>query len=192
MTKNNEKIQAIVINSGNANACTGQKGYEDALVMAKTAADMLSIPQNSVMVTSTGVIGVFLPIEKIKEGIKNLVPLLNDDDESADNCARGILTTDTFKKEITLEIEIKNTKVTISGIAKGSGMIHPNMATMLNFIATDVHIEKELLADAFKSNIDDSFNMITVDGETSTNDMAVIFVNGKAKKPLIKKKKEDF
>ncbi len=192
LTKNNEKIQAIVINSGNANACTGQKGYEDALVMAKTAADMLSIPQNSVMVTSTGVIGVFLPIEKIKEGIKNLVPLLNNDDESADNCARGILTTDTFKKEITLEIEIKNTKVTISGIAKGSGMIHPNMATMLNFITTDVNIEKELLDEAFKSNIDDSFNMITVDGETSTNDMAVILANGMANNPIINKKDEDF
>lgn len=192
LTKNNEKIQAIVINSGNANACTGERGYNDALLTAETLSDTLSIPKKSVMVTSTGVIGVYLPVDKIVKGIKELAPKLSDDDESAQNCALGILTTDTFKKEITLEVDIKNTKVTISGIAKGSGMIHPNMATMLNFITTDINIEKELLDEAFKSNIDDTFNMITVDGETSTNDMAVILANGMANNPVINKKDEDY
>ena len=190
--RTNEKIQAIVINSGNANACTGERGYNDALLTAETLSDTLSIPKKSVMVTSTGVIGVYLPVDKIVKGIKELAPKLSDDDESAQNCALGILTTDTFKKEITLEVDIKNTKVTISGIAKGSGMIHPNMATMLNFITTDINIEKELLDEAFKSNIDDTFNMITVDGETSTNDMAVILANGMANNPVINKKDEDY
>ena len=192
LTKNNNKIQAIVVNSGNANSCTGERGYKDALLMAQTVSECLSIEKESVMVTSTGVIGVYLPIENIVSGIQKMVPMLADTEEAGINCATGILTTDTFLKGITVEFEINGMPVKISGIAKGSGMIHPNMATMLNFITTDVNIEKELLDEAFKSNIDDSFNMITVDGETSTNDMAVILANGMANNPIINKKDEDF
>lgn len=192
LTKNGQKIQAIVVNSGNANACTGERGYNDAVTMAETLSNELNIEKDSVMVTSTGVIGVYLPIKKIKEGIKKSAPLLSDTQEAADNCAEAILTTDTFKKEITIEIDIKGLPVKISGIAKGSGMIHPNMATMLNFITTDINITQDMLDKAFKSNIDDSFNMITVDGETSTNDMAVILANGMAQNPIIDKEDEDF
>ena len=192
LTKNNNKIQAIVVNSGNANSCTGDRGYKDAVLMAQTAAECLNIEKESVMVTSTGVIGVYLPMENIVSGIKKLVPTLADTEEAGINCATGILTTDTFLKSITVEFEINGTPVKISGIAKGSGMIHPNMATMLNFITTDANIEKELLDKAFKSNISDTFNMITVDGETSTNDMAVILANGCAENPIINKEDENY
>ena len=192
LTDNNEKIQAIVINSGNANACTGDRGYNDALTMAKTAACALGIDEKSVMVTSTGVIGAYLPIDKIKAGIKKAANELSNDDKSANDCADAIMTTDTFSKKVTVEIYIKGEKVTISGIAKGSGMIHPNMATMLNFITTDANITKEMLDKAFKSTIDDSFNMITVDGETSTNDMAVILANKMANNPVIEKTDDEF
>lgn len=187
LIKNEEKIQAIVINSGNANACTGQRGYDDAVKTAQTLAQSLNINQNSILATSTGVIGVYLPMKNMIEGIKATVPMLSDDKKSANACAEAILTTDTFTKTITLEIDIEGTPVKIAGIAKGSGMIHPNMATMLNFITTDLNISKPLLDKAFKSNIEESFNMITVDGETSTNDMAVILANGCAQNPIIDK-----
>lgn len=160
--------------------------------MAQTVSECLSIEKESVMVTSTGVIGVYLPIENIVSGIQKMVPMLADTEEAGLNCATGILTTDTFLKGITVEFEINAMPVKISGIAKGSGMIHPNMATMLNFITTDVNIEKELLDKAFKSNIQDTFNMITVDGETSTNDMAVILANGCANNPIINKEDENY
>lgn len=186
------KIQAIVVNSGNANSCTGQKGYEDVEMMSKTVADCLGIKKENVLATSTGVIGVYLPMDKITDGIKDISPLLSDDAESADDCAQAILTTDTFTKTITLEIDIEGVPVKISGMAKGSGMIHPNMATMLNFITTDANIEQSLLDKAFKSNIETSFNMITVDGETSTNDMAVILANGCAQNPIINKEDENY
>ncbi len=190
--KQKNKINAIVVNSGNANACTGQKGYEDAELMAKTLAQSLKIGEKSVLVTSTGVIGVFLPIKKITEGIKKTSKKLASGEKASTDCAEGILTTDTFTKEITVEIEIQNTPVKIAGVSKGSGMIHPNMATMLGFLTTDVCISQELLDKAFKENIDDSFNMITVDGETSTNDMAVILANGMAENPGITKEDDDY
>lgn len=192
LVKNKEKISVIVVNSGNANACTGEQGYNDAVSMAQTLADSLKIKKESVIVTSTGVIGVFLPIEKIVKGIKSTAPTLSKERESATKCARAIMTTDTFTKEIAVELKIKGTPVKIAGISKGSGMIHPNMATMLGFITSDVNITQELLDKAFKANIDDSFNMITVDGDTSTNDMAVVLANGMAKNPVIDKEDEDF
>lgn len=187
-----QKISAIVINSGNANACTGERGYQDALTMVKTLAESLDIPENSVLVTSTGVIGAYLPIDKIVFGIKETAKTLASDEKSAKHCAKAIMTTDTFRKEIAVEIQIKEVPVRIAGIAKGSGMIHPNMATMLGFVTTDINISQEMLDKAFKSNIDDSFNMITVDGETSTNDMAVILANGEAKNPIVTEEDEDF
>ena len=192
LTKNKSKIQAIVINSGNANACTGERGYQDVIKTIETASEALNIDKNSVMTTSTGVIGVYLPMENLVCGVKEISTVLSDDDKSAKDCAQAIMTTDTFEKEAAVELELGGKIVTIAGIAKGSGMIHPNMATMLNFITTDVNITQEMLDKAFKSNIDDTFNMITVDGETSTNDMAVILANGMAENPLIDSENEDF
>ena len=192
LVKEKEKIQAIVINSGNANACTGDRGYQDALAMADTLSECLNIKKESVLVTSTGVIGVYLPMDKIIPGIKETSKTLGSDEKSAKRCAKAIMTTDTFRKEIAVEIDIKGKKVKLAGIAKGSGMIHPNMATMLGFITTDINISQELLDKAFKENINDSFNMITVDGETSTNDMAVILANGLAENPVVDKEDEDY
>ena len=192
LVKEKQKIQAIVINSGNANACTGDRGYQDALAMADTLSECLNIKKESVLVTSTGVIGVYLPMDKIIPGIKETSKTLGADEKSAKRCAKAIMTTDTFRKEIAVEIEIKGKKVKLAGIAKGSGMIHPNMATMLGFITTDINISQELLDKAFKENINDSFNMITVDGETSTNDMAVILANGLAENPVVDKEDEDY
>ena len=192
LVKEKEKIQAIVINSGNANACTGDRGYQDALAMAETLSECLNIKKESVLVTSTGVIGVYLPMDKIIPGIKETSKTLGSDEKSAKRCAKAIMTTDTFRKEIAVEIDIKGKKVKLAGIAKGSGMIHPNMATMLGFITTDINISQELLDKAFKENINDSFNMITVDGETSTNDMAVILANGLAENPVVDKEDEDY
>ena len=192
LVKEKQKIQAIVINSGNANACTGDRGYQDALAMADTLSECLNIKKESVLVTSTGVIGVYLPMDKIIPGIKETSKTLGSDEKSAKRCAKAIMTTDTFRKEIAVEIDIKGKKVKLAGIAKGSGMIHPNMATMLGFITTDINISQELLDKAFKENINDSFNMITVDGETSTNDMAVILANGLAENPIVDKEDEDY
>ena len=192
LVKEKQKIQAIVINSGNANACTGDRGYQDALAMADTLSECLNIKKESVLVTSTGVIGVYLPMDKIIPGIKETSKTLGSDEKSAKRCAKAIMTTDTFRKEIAVEIDIKGKKVKLAGIAKGSGMIHPNMATMLGFITTDINISQELLDKAFKENINDSFNMITVDGETSTNDMAVILANGLAENPVVDKEDEDY
>lgn len=192
LIKNKEKIQAIVVNSGNANACTGEKGYNDAVTMAQISAESLNIPKESVIVTSTGVIGVFLPIDKIVKGIKETAKIISKERESATKCAKAIMTTDTFIKEIAVEINIKGVPVKISGIAKGSGMIHPNMATMLGFIATDVNITQELLDKAFKANIADSFNMISVDGDTSTNDMAVVMANTMANNSIIDKEDDAY
>lgn len=192
LVKEKQKIQAIVINSGNANACTGDRGYQDALAMADTLSECLNIKKESVLVTSTGVIGVYLPMDKIIPGIKETSKTLGSDEKSAKRCAKAIMTTDTFRKEIAVEIDIKGKKVKLAGIAKGSGMIHPNMATMLGFITTDINISQELLDKAFKENINNSFNMITVDGETSTNDMAVILANGLAENPIVDKEDEDY
>ena len=192
LVKEKQKIQEIVINSGNANACTGDRGYQDALAMADTLSECLNIKKESVLVTSTGVIGVYLPMDKIIPGIKETSKTLGSDEKSAKRCAKAIMTTDTFRKEIAVEIDIKGKKVKLAGIAKGSGMIHPNMATMLGFITTDINISQEFLDKAFKENINDSFNMITVDGETSTNDMAVILANGLAENPVVDKEDEDY
>ncbi len=190
--KEQNKIQAIIINSGNANACTGEQGYRDAVKTAETFADILKINKNTVMVTSTGVIGMFLPIKKIIDGVKNTALNLSKSKIAAKNCAEAIMTTDTFSKEISVKIELSGVPVVISGIAKGSGMIHPNMATMLCFLTTDANINQEMLDKAFKESISESFNMISVDGEMSTNDMAVILANGEAKNELIATQNDDF
>lgn len=174
----NENTQAIVINSGNANSCTGNSGYKNAEKMSEIVAEELNLAKEEVLVQSTGIIGVQLDMEKIEKGIRDTASLLSYD--GGKEAATAIMTTDTFMKQICLEIEIDGKKVTVAGMAKGSGMIHPNMATMLSFTVTDVNIEKKLLQEMFSEVADNTFNMISVDGDTSTNDMACVLANGLA------------
>lgn len=171
------KIQAIIINSGNANACTGERGMMDAQTMTHETAAALNISPESVAVASTGVIGQFLPIEKITAGIHCLPDKLGSDDE---DIQYAILTTDTFTKSIAVTFELDGNMVSIGGIAKGSGMIHPMMATMLGFITTDASISQAALQQALTEVTADSFHMISVDGDTSTNDMVLVLANGLA------------
>lgn len=174
------KMQAVVVNSGNANACTGEKGKQNAYEMAVLAAEKLAIPAELVGVGSTGVIGKQLEMDKISQGIKDIV--LQDDDTEF---AEAILTTDTFVKTVTVEEEIAGVKFLISGVAKGSGMIHPNMATMLSYITTDAAISSADLQAILSDLTETTFNQITVDGDTSTNDTVLVFANGQAGTPEI-------
>ncbi len=185
-------ISAIAINSGNANACTGEQGYKDALATSEKLAQCLNLNPNEVLVSSTGVIGQYLNMPVMLNGIEKVASKLSDDEISANNCTEAIMTTDTFTKKISVEIKIDDKVVKVSGIAKGSGMIHPNMATTLSFLTTDINITQELLDEAFKGCIDDSFNMITVDGEMSTNDTCLILANGCAENTLVDKKDENY
>lgn len=173
---NNESIKAIVVNSGNANSCTGENGYKDNLKMAEVTGNNLNINTNEVLVASTGIIGVPLEMDKIIHGIEKASKEVSK--EGGENAANAILTTDTFNKKVAVEIDIDGKKARIAGMAKGSGMIHPNMATMLAFITTDVNISKTLLDKTFKESVDSSYNMVSVDGDTSTNDMSIILANG--------------
>ena len=174
--KNNEKgrVCAIVVNSGCANACTGEKGLRDAVDMAAAAAKKLGIRSDRVMVASTGVIGAVLPMDRIKAGIGK-IKLLKD---GGHKLARAIMTTDTRPKEIAVRVMDGSGHYTIGGIAKGAGMIHPDMATLLSFLTTDASVEAAFLARALMAAVDDSFNMLTIDGDTSTNDMVSIIANG--------------
>lgn len=185
----NGKAQAIVCNAGNANACTGEQGMEGARAMVKTTAEELGITESDVIVASTGLIGEPFPTDDIVEGIKNIVPKLSNRTSAGTLCANAILTTDTFAKEGFINFEIGGKEVCMAGIAKGSGMIHPNMATMLSFIVCDVSIKPSLLQEALNECNKKSFNMITVDGDTSTNDMAAVLCNGKANNEEITSKK---
>ena len=175
-----ETAHAIIINSGNANACTGKQGEQDCSEMAAATAEALGggISAGQVCVCSTGVIGVPMPMGIVKKGIAQIAGLLGTDEKSADDAAQAILTTDTFKKEIAVEVELGGIPVRIAGFAKGSGMIHPNMATMLSFIVTDAAVPKELLSRMVGSSISESYNMISVDGDTSTNDTVLVMANG--------------
>ncbi|HZK86506.1 MAG TPA: bifunctional glutamate N-acetyltransferase/amino-acid acetyltransferase ArgJ [Syntrophomonas sp.] len=170
--------QAIVVNSGNANACTGEQGWEDTLSMAALASECLALQPQNILVASTGVIGVNMPIERVQAGIVAAANSLSV--EGAANAALAIMTTDLANKEIAVEIEIFGKTVRIGAIAKGSGMIHPNMATMLGFITTDAVINSKCLEGMLKAATDKSFNMISVDGDTSTNDMVLALANGQA------------
>lgn len=182
--------QVIVINAGNANACTGQQGYDGALAMVKATAETLHVKETDVLVASTGLIGEPFPTEDIVSGIKEHAPKVSNKSSAGSFLANAILTTDTFAKEGFLEFEIDGREVNMGGVSKGSGMIHPNMATMLAFMATDVAISKELLKKAVKECVDKSFNMITVDGDTSTNDMVAVLANGMAENEEIKDAKD--
>jgi glutamate N-acetyltransferase/amino-acid N-acetyltransferase len=168
----NGVAQAIIVNSGSANACTGQKGLEQAREMAKLTASALAIKPSNVLVASTGIIGVPLPLAKIKQGIRKAAALLSKGSSGA--VAEAIMTTDTFPKERAVEFKIKNRKYRIGGVAKGSGMIAPNMATMLAFLTTDCPVRQSDLQSVLKSAVAQTFNAITIDGETSTNDMVLV------------------
>lgn len=180
----NGRAQAIVVNSGNANACTGQQGWNDTLQMAQIAAQDLSLDPQDVVVASTGVIGVFMCMDKIENGIHQAAADLSQ--EGGHNAALAIMTTDLISKEIAVEIELQGKPVRIGAMAKGSGMIHPNMATMLAFFTTDAAIDNSCLEKSFRQAVNQSFNMVSVDRDTSTNDMAVILANGLAGNQLIK------
>jgi len=189
---NSPSAQAVVINSGIANACTGKEGYEYCRQTAQAVEEWLSIPASSVLVASTGVIGMQLPIEKIENGIAVLAAEKSGDKQSGIAAAKAIMTTDTKYKIAGAEIEIGGKTVTIGGMCKGSGMIHPNMCTMLSFLTTDAAITKELLQKALSEDIKDTYNMVSVDGDTSTNDTVLLLANGMAENPLIDKEDENF
>lgn len=186
----NENTQAIIINSGQANACTGKNGFEDSKTIAEITAAELGLDPKEVLQASTGVIGVSIPMDIMKEGIKKICSLKSE--EGGKDAAQAIMTTDTKSKEITVEIVLDGKKVLISGMAKGSGMIKPNMATMLSFVVTDVNISKAMLNKAVKESVADSYNMISVDGDTSTNDTMICLANGAAENELIDSENEEF
>jgi glutamate N-acetyltransferase/amino-acid N-acetyltransferase len=177
--------RAVVVNSGNANACTGKQGMADALETTRLIADCLSLPQDTILVASTGVIGQPLPMERMRNAIPNLVGKLSA--VTLAEVARAIMTTDTFPKMEIRKGEAGAKKYTIAGVAKGSGMIMPNMATMLSFVVTDAAVDPSWLRELFPAAVDTSFNCITVDGDTSTNDTALIMANGMAENPEIRK-----
>lgn len=180
ITDSETYVNAIVINSGIANACTKDKGMEYCKQSAKKAADKLGVGEDSILLASTGVIGMQLPIEKICVGIESLSNSLEQSENAANEAAKAIMTTDTVSKEIAIEFEISGKTVRMGAMCKGSGMIHPNMCTMLGFITTDVNISKELLLKALRDDVVDTFNMVSVDGDTSTNDSLIILANGLA------------
>ena len=177
--------QAVVVNAGIANACTGKEGFDYCSQTAKATAALLDIPEDSVLVASTGVIGMQLPIDRITAGVEKLAKIKADTLDAGTLAAEAIMTTDTISKQAAVEIEVGGVKVTLGGMCKGSGMIHPNMCTMLGFVTTDAVISKELLTKALKEDVVDTFNMISVDGDTSTNDTLLLLANGMAENPEI-------
>lgn len=183
---------AVVVNSGVANACTGAEGYGYCRETAEKAAGMFQINPEEVLVASTGVIGQQIPIDKIKAGVEAMAPLLSSDAKAATLAAEAIMTTDTVKKEIAVQVEIGGKTVTLGGMSKGSGMIHPNMCTMLGFVTTDANISKEMLQKALSADVQDTYNMISVDGDTSTNDTCLLLANGLAGNPEITEENEDY
>ena len=184
--------QAVICNSGIANACTGEEGFQCCEKTAQAAVETLKIDKNSVLVASTGVIGQQLPIEKLEAGVKTMAPALDGSLSAGSLAAEAIMTTDTKKKEIAYCVEIGGKEVTIGGMCKGSGMIHPNMCTMLSFITTDAAIDKELLQEALSASVKDTYNMVSVDGDTSTNDTVLLLANGLAENEKISEKNEDY
>lgn len=184
--------QAVVINAGIANACTGAEGMGYCEQTAASAGEVLNIPMDAVLVASTGVIGMQLPIDRIKKGVEMMAPELDGSLESGHGAAQAIMTTDTHEKEIAVQFEADGKTVTVGGMCKGSGMIHPNMCTMLGFVTTDLAISKELLQEALSDDVKDTFNMISVDGDTSTNDTLLLLANGLAGNAEITEKNEDY
>lgn len=192
VVKQSKYAQAVVINAGIANACTGAEGYGYCKATAEVAAKVLDIPSDAVLVASTGVIGMQLPMGKLEEGIRVMAPMLDGSLESGAAAAEAIMTTDTKKKEAAVQFEVDGRVVTVGGMCKGSGMIHPNMCTMLSFVTTDIAISRELLQEALSEDVKDTYNMISVDGDTSTNDTVLLLANGMAGNAEITEKNEDY
>ncbi len=185
-------VQAVIVNSGIANACTGKQGLDCCKAEAQKAAQVLNIPDSAVLVASTGVIGMQIPVDRITAGIDLLAADKTGGAEAGLAAAKAIMTTDTVPKQAAVTVEIGGKEVTVGGMCKGSGMIHPNMCTMLGFVTTDVNISKELLTKAVKQSVEDSFNMISVDGDTSTNDTLLVLANGLAGNEEITAEGPDF
>lgn len=185
-------VQAIVVNSGIANACTGKQGMDCCEAEAACAGRLLGIPADAVLVASTGVIGMQLPLDRLRAGIEKLAAVKADTEEAGLDAARAIMTTDTVPKQIAVQTQIGGKTVTLGGMCKGSGMIHPNMCTMLGFLTTDVNISRELLQKALREDVVDSFNMISVDGDTSTNDSLLLMANGLAENEEIAEEGADY
>jgi len=185
-------VHAVIVNAGIANACTGKQGYRYCKETAEAAARALDVAEESVLVASTGVIGMQLPMDKITAGVSSLAESRAGTAEAGDDAAHAIMTTDTVAKQAAVTLTLGGRTVTVGGMCKGSGMIHPNMCTMLGFITTDVCITKELLQEALSRDVQDTFNMISVDGDTSTNDTLLVLANGQAGNPLISRRGEDY
>ncbi len=192
VVKGKGDVQAVIVNSGIANACTGEEGYGYCRETAKAAADALNISENGVLIGSTGVIGKQLPMDKVAAGIMALAEKKNGTLENGTAAAKAIMPTDTCEKELAVAIQVGGQTVTIGGMAKGSGMIHPNMCTMLAFITTDAVIAKDTLQKALSEDIEDTYNMISVDGDTSTNDTVLLLANGMAENAEIVDGTEDY
>lgn len=185
-------MHAVVVNSGIANACTGQEGWDACGATAAAVERALGVPADSVAVASTGVIGMQLPVDKLVAGVESMSKTLEESATAGTEASKAIMTTDTVNKEIAVTFSVGGKMVTLGGMAKGSGMIHPNMCTMLAFLTTDIRIDKALLQEAIGDVVKDTFNMITVDGDTSTNDTLLIMANGLAENATIIDKNEDY
>lgn len=192
IVESSQGVQAVVVNSGVANACTGRQGMECCEREAAIAGEVLGIPAEAVLVASTGVIGVQLPGDRIEKGIRMLAEAKSDSRDAGLDAAKAIMTTDTLHKQVAVKFQIDGRTVTLGGMCKGSGMIHPNMCTMLAFLTTDANISKEMLQKALSRDVKDSFNMISVDGDTSTNDTLLILANGLAQNREIQEEGEDY
>ncbi len=192
IVKNSPKVHAVVVNSGIANACTGAEGYGYCEQTAQAVERLLRVPVSSVLVASTGVIGMQLPMDRIRDGVALLANAKADTEEAGLEAAKAIMTTDTKPKYAAAQVEIGGKTVTVGGMCKGSGMIHPNMCTMLGFVTTDAVITKEMLQKALSEDIRDTYNMVSVDGDTSTNDTVLLLANGMAGNPVIDRENEDY
>ena len=186
------EVQAVVVNTGIANACTGQQGFDCCRKTAEAVGETLGLASEDVLIGSTGVIGMQLPVDRIAAGAKKAAAALREGIEAGHEAACAILTTDTVPKEAAIRVTIGGKEVVLGGMCKGSGMIHPNMCTMLAYVATDVNISKELLQEALSEDVEETFNMISVDGDTSTNDTLLVLANGLAGNPEITEKGEDY
>lgn len=185
-------VQAVVVNSGIANACTGKQGMDACRAEAECAGNLLGIPAEAVLIGSTGVIGMQMPVERLTAGIEKLVAAKRPGAEAGLEAAKAIMTTDTVHKQVAVEFNVGGKKVIIGAMCKGSGMIHPNMCTMLAYVTTDAKISKEMLQKAVSRTVVDSFNMISVDGDTSTNDTMLVLANGLAENEEIAVENEDY
>lgn len=192
VVESKQPVQAVVVNSGIANACTGKAGMQCCQETVEAAAQALQIDPEGVLIGSTGVIGMPLPMEKLTAGIQMLAAQKNAGEQAAKKAAKAIMTTDTCEKEVAVAVEIGGKTVTIGGMAKGSGMIHPNMCTMLAFITTDAVISRKALKEALRTDVEETYNMISVDGDTSTNDTVLLLANGMAENPKIKPGTREF